>query len=124
MFTRKKCLVSMLFVALTVSLVFAAGPKEKESAEVQKAEDGEPQYGGTLTYLYWATGSPGIPSLGNVGAPEWLFIAPVMEYMAMGDIEKYGPRGSGEYPFSYHTYTPLKWMKGALAESWEIRLDK
>ena len=42
----------------------------------------------------------------------------------IGDIEKFGVRGTGEYTFTAEKQHPLKYSKGALAESWEITGDK
>ena len=47
-----------------------------------------------------------------------------MAHLLVGDVDKYGPRGTGEYLFMQNSYTPEAFLKGQLAESWEITPDK
>ncbi|MBN1686901.1 MAG: ABC transporter substrate-binding protein, partial [Spirochaetales bacterium] len=46
------------------------------------------------------------------------------EMPLVGDFEKYGPRGSGEFEFLVRGFIPLTYMKGQLLESFDIQKDK
>jgi peptide/nickel transport system substrate-binding protein len=65
--------------------------------------------------------TPGITNPGNV-ATTWL--SPIQEKPFIGDVEKYGKRGSGEYAFQVVTYMPPQYTKGQLIEEWEVTYEK
>ncbi|GAI02630.1 unnamed protein product, partial [marine sediment metagenome] len=44
--------------------------------------------------------------------------------LMMGDLDKYGARGTGEYLFPETGGTPLRYYKGSLAESWDVTADR
>ncbi|MBA7567169.1 Heme-binding protein A [subsurface metagenome] len=56
--------------------------------------------------------------------PAMVFTQPVIECLIVGDFEKYGPRGTGEWACQNWDEVSLKYSKGALADSWEISADK
>jgi len=108
---------------LAVALVLSFSPAVVAG---EQAVD-EPQYGGTLTILpAESMGSvqdvshPDKVEFGGAGA--WWQMEPVVDYLLMGDFEKYGPRGTGEFDFSTTSIqdVPERFRKGALAESWEV----
>ncbi|GAH72185.1 unnamed protein product, partial [marine sediment metagenome] len=86
---------------------------------------GEPQYGGTLTVL--TTVSATDPASADVADGVWastVWLGTIMDRPVLGDYEKYGPRGTNEYPFTQIAYQPEEYMRGNLIESWEVSLDK
>ncbi|MBA7618820.1 hypothetical protein ES703_26152 [subsurface metagenome] len=100
--------------------------EEEEEEEVVVPVVGEPQRGGkltVLTYPVWG-GSAGIPDPAYEGWPSAYFSHPVLERFRKADIEGFGVRGTGEYTFMYDKQSPLKYFRGALAESWEVTADK
>ncbi|GAI10446.1 unnamed protein product, partial [marine sediment metagenome] len=83
---------------------------------------GEPQYGGTLTHrLWWCSSGPTNwdgTAIGGLPGHSWG--SPFREHLWIGDIEKYGPRGSGEFHFkAWGGGVPDRYLKGVLAENWE-----
>jgi len=52
------------------------------------------------------------------------YTAPYMPYLIVGDVEKYGPRGTNEWAFQTEVEVPEQFIKGDLAETWEITMDK
>ncbi len=104
--------------------------EEEEPVGQQEEEEepaaGAPQYGGTLTVMIGAgKGDPASPDIadGSFWSPSQ-FLNPIQERPVIGDFEKYGPRGTGEYAFQVGAYQPEVYMKGHLLESWEISPDK
>ena len=65
--------------------------------------------------------SPAIAD-GQFIATAWL--DNLQERLTVGDTEKYGLRGGGEYKFHAAGYIPEKYLKGLLLESWEVSLEK
>jgi peptide/nickel transport system substrate-binding protein len=120
---RNKIIVLVVAFTLIGGFAFASGKKEiKPGAAVT----GEPQYGGTLTiaHSYITTaGDPPNPDIaaGHHSPTRWL--KPIQENPIIGDIEKYGPRGTGEYPFNT-VFIPMRYIKGHLIESWEITPER
>ena len=95
----------------------------KAKEEVVKKEG--PQYGGTLTVFYWC-GYDDIKSPDPTESGTWpseQYLVPVLERILMGDVDKYGPRGTNEYSFYCDKATPLEYCTGALVESWEVTPD-
>ena len=69
--------------------------------------------------LYKAPNGPDNWDAAGVGgntARTW--VSPMIEYLFIGDIEKYGPRGTNEYDFVAYEYIPEQYLRGNLAESW------
>ncbi len=113
----------LLVAALVLSSCGEAAPGEQE--EEEEEEVGEPQYGGTLT-VYRVSNDPNHADLQGVGAGNTAALsAPFVDFLLMGDFEKYGPRGTGEFAFTqYGLITiPGEFRTGALAESWEVTSD-
>ncbi len=82
---------------------------------------GEPQYGGTLTVLHVHSGTE--PQTWEAYDHIWsleVFTSPYLENLLSGDFEKYGPRGANKYSFTDLEYIPPEYLKGQLAESWEM----
>ncbi len=120
-----RLIVVFLIILSLPFLVFAGGEKEAKKAA---AEEGKPQYGGTLTPFatYRQSTPPPNPSIeaGMYTALAWL---PYIQEMPIsGNVEKYGPkpRGNGEWTFQYYFNIPPKYLGGDLAESWEVSFDK
>jgi len=135
---KKKILWMLLSFFLVASLVLASCAKEEvveeeeeeeeEEAVVEEEEEeeeeepavGEPQYGGSLTMFIMSGSDPATADVHTGLYPAMVFTMPVLDCPLVGDFEKYGPRGSGEYEFQCWANIPAKYSKGALAESWEI----
>ena len=84
---------------------------------------GEPRYGGNLTFMSDrslvggpASFDPAHPSISTIHNWCW----PYMESLIIGDVEKYGPRGTNEFAFRSRGAVPEEYFGGCLAESWEI----
>jgi peptide/nickel transport system substrate-binding protein len=122
---RYRVSILMLAFALVATLSFAVGEEESEASDA--AETVGPIYGGTLTFGHIHMWLP-------AGAYRWLpggqvvrtWHLPYMDTLMVGDIEKYGARGTGENLFRTSSYTEVIWQPGshALAESWEVSADK
>ena len=122
MFTQKKFLLLMLIWALSVSLVFGAGPQEEQAVKV--ATGGEPQYGGIITnFIGWECETPSADLADQTWATH-MFTNPVLEHLIQGDFEKYGPRGTGDWDFTVEAVIPEQYCKGLLVDSWEVTTDK
>ncbi len=126
---RKKILwlgLSFLLVAALVlaSCAPAVGEQEEEEEEEEEPAVGEPQRGGTLTMIHYRTGV-GVENwdilAGYWSTPAW--VSPFLENLGVGDVEKYGPRGTNEYSFTNVKFVPDEFTSGELAESWELTTD-
>ena len=115
-----------LAFALVATAGFAAGGSEDDAAATATA-DGGPQYGGTLTWLTIRAGdepkSWDTVHMTNYW-PQEAWQTPYCTRLIVGDVETYGPRGTGEFAFNVHAWTPEEVVMGDLAESWEITADK
>ncbi len=138
---KKKILWMFLSFLLVAALVLAScGPAEvvgeqeeeeeeeeepvgEEEEEEEEPAVGVPQYGGTLIMiLEWIT---------DIGEDAWdtstwwtgygarHLGSPYLPFLLVGDIEKFGPRGTNEYSFEGLQWVPEKYLKGSMAESWE-----
>jgi len=86
-----------------------------------KPPTAEPQYGGTLTALQVHMGTE--PQTWEASDHIWsmeVFTSPYLENLLTGDLEKYGPRGTNQFAFTDVEYIPPEYLKGELAESWEM----
>ena len=120
---KRKILFVLVAALVVFSLpLFAGGQKEVIGAA--STTTGEPQYGGTLTFINRQSETALTADIMESWWPTGQFLAPVMEDFIRGDVEKYGPRGTNEYPFSIDKMIPLEYNTGALAESWEVTADK
>ena len=50
--------------------------------------------------------------------------SPVLEQLIVGDVDQYGPRGTGDYSFPTFDDIPLKYSKGTTIESWDVTPDR
>ncbi len=99
--------------------------EEVVEEEVVEPPVGEPQYGGTLTaFPGWWTEVDFWPLTGSVYNTSPFITHWVTEMPFTGDIEKYGPRGTGEYSFTLSEYVRPEWQRPLLVESWEYFPDK
>jgi len=107
--------------------LYAAGADE-EAEPVQERPEGEPQYGGTLTFLTYPVGGghAGDPDPQNPGWPGPVFSLPVLERFRKADLEKHGvrPGGTGEWTFPIDKMHSVEWFRGGFAESWEVNNDE
>ncbi len=97
-------------------------PGEEEEEEVVVPEAGEPQYGETITWFPIWSGAPGTWYMH--GQPMRCWQGAYLECLMMGDIDKYGPRGTNQYDFKVANLCPELYLGGQLAESWEITPTK
>jgi peptide/nickel transport system substrate-binding protein len=98
-------------------------PTVEEKEEVVAVKE-EPKYGGTLTVLHVHCALE--PATWDPADCNWIiepFTCPYMEKLVEGDFEKYGPRGTNQFPFTDMEYVPIDYMRGYLAESWELPDD-
>ena len=118
---RKRILWLGLSFLLVAALVLASCAVEEE----EEPAVGEPQYGGTLTLAsgLWVGDPPSADMCDNLW-PTPVYLGPVLDYLITGDVEKYGPRGTNEYPFTSPLYVPETLCGGGLVESWEVTADK
>lgn len=93
-----------------------------EQEEEEEAAVGEPQYGGTVYQFLWSS-EPGQADQTKSSWPAMQFCGPVLEFLLKGDAEKYGARGTDEFPFTEDDI-PVEYSTGAVAESWEITPDR
>jgi peptide/nickel transport system substrate-binding protein len=82
-----------------------------------------PLYGGTLTlftvYSYQDTPGWDFPMTVNLSTAAE-YANPFLEWPLVGDIEKYGPRGTNAFAFNTWEMVPEQYLGGSLAESWEV----
>ena len=113
----------VLFLALAVVCVWSAGTDEPSSSSSMMSDSGEPQYGGTFTFVLRHTEPPS-PAIAdaNFGSLYWLEM--MQEHAVAGDLEQYGPRGTNVYAFQNFGYQPAQYLTGHLVEDWEISYEK
>ena len=119
----KKQRIVVLAIALVVlSLpLFAAGQGD---ADVETTSGStEPQYGGTLT-LGYAFGDPPTADVTEGKWPTTKFSSFVLDYLLCADLDKFGPRGSGEFEFTSPLSVPEEYTRGGIIEDWEITGNK
>jgi peptide/nickel transport system substrate-binding protein len=112
-----KVMTLILLLGLAAGFAFAEGGSETSAV----AAEG-PQYGGTLTWSFWEWREP---TNWDVTTGSWTntsrFLYPMYSFLVIGDTETYGPRGTNEYPFQSHQEIPDQFLKGDLAERWEVK---
>ena len=110
--------LAVALLTATAMLLSAAGEQDSEMAA---DSDGGPQYGGTLTAVSAAfVIGPESPDPADGQGHSTLFLSLIQERPRIGDHEKYGPKGTGEYPFTLVGPMPDKYARGLLLESWDI----
>ncbi len=124
---RTVCSIILSFVVLAgASHLYASGQRASAPETATTTKEGAPRYGGTFTgfWPYYQQEDPPNPDImaGFWQPTQWL--NPVQERPIIGDFEKYGPRGAGEFKFQLKAYIPEKYLKGNLIESWEITPQK
>jgi peptide/nickel transport system substrate-binding protein len=120
---KTRICILLLAIMLAAPFAFAKGTTESAAAGVQG-----PVYGGTITWLAnWIqveAETVGIHfDMANRNAIRCFHDA-YLEPLARGNIEKYGPRGTGEWAFKATNRVPDKYMDGGVAESFELYGDK
>ena len=74
-----------------------------------------PQYGGTLNVATdWMNQDPGGWD-GNLTPTPWstaVYDDPFMPWLMLGNVEKFGPRGTNQYSFDTTEYTPEQFLMG------------
>jgi peptide/nickel transport system substrate-binding protein len=64
---------------------------------------------------------PGSPAQEDAQpGPIATWAATVQEHLLIGDVEKWGKMGNGEFPFEVSDYIPDKYIRGVLIESWDV----
>ena len=125
MYTRTSLLLaSLLAVALLPALAFGSAQADTEPEAAAAMADGEPQYGGTFTYLIWGTADAESADVHVDIWPALQYVSPVLEKLVNGNIDKYGPKGTGEYTFGPQPTVPYKYVDGNVVESWEVTPEK
>ncbi len=134
---KKRILWLGLSFLLVTTLVLTACPAPEEPVVEEPVVEepvveepvveppvGVPQYGGTFTITNYCSKDAESPDIkdGYWCPLQWL--QPVQEKAVIGDFEKYGPRGTGEYGFNLVEYIPDQFLTGAYIEDWEIYPDK
>jgi len=117
---KRSSKLSATLLALSLGAIVFLG-----SLAVADENLGEPIYGGKLTYLTLA-GQQFPPkswdiTTGYWHATEWSL--PFQSWLIVGDVEKYGPRGSNVFQFQSGEDVPALYHKGDLAESFEYNID-
>lgn len=114
----KKLAMFALVFAVVAAATFAGGQRDTEA--VEPATD--PEYGGTLTHkIHWGGGGVNTFDTSDLarGVLAHTWTSPYAETLLIGDIETYGPRGTGEYDFTAYELVPEQYLKGHIAERWE-----
>ncbi len=109
-------IVIVLIILCLPFLGFAKGQNEAEKAT--SAQSGEPQRGGTFN-MYIGFEPSSWDQWDGINNMEEL-LPYFYSNLMLGDVEKYGPRGTNQFPFTLTEYIPDKFLSGQLAESWEI----
>ena len=126
----KKVVWVLLSCMIVLALVLAScGPAAEEAAEEKGKEvvtppSGEPEYGGTIRSLTVYAGID--PISWDQADICWMHnhsASPYAEMLVVGDLQK-GPRGTDEYSFMSQAWIPPLFLRGGLAESWEILADQ
>jgi len=124
---KHKILWMLLGFLLVAALVLASCAKEEVVGEQEEEEEpavGEPQYGGTFTYVLFGVNEAGMADVHDIPWPGSLFLNQTYECLMGADVEKYGPRGNGEYAFGAHSFVPFKYVIGNLVESWDVSTEE
>jgi peptide/nickel transport system substrate-binding protein len=121
----KRIVLSFAVAALVNVLAFGTGQADQASTDTSSVtEDGEPQYGGTFTYLIWGTADVASADVHVDIWPALEYVSPVLDRLTNGNMDKYGPKGSGEYTFGPQPTVPYKYIDGNLIERWSVDTDR
>ena len=112
-------LVVIAFLIFGLPL-FAEGKQETTSTSTGT---GEPQYGGTLT-VSTGYGEAATADMAEGKWPTVFYTNPVIDYLIIGDFEKYDARGTNEFPFWVYYTTPEEFCRGNLVESWDVTPER
>lgn len=119
---RKVFLFIIIGLCLVSFPVLARGTEEALAADDVVG----PQYGGELTIWghRFQANEPPNPSIeaGVYSGLYWLDW--IQETPIVGDLETYGPRGTGKYAFNLYYGIPNQYLTGSLAERWEVNFDR
>jgi peptide/nickel transport system substrate-binding protein len=121
---RKIGLIGLSLFFVVTTMVIAGGIGETEPVVQEQKEVGAPQYGGEFTMITFRVAEE--PPTWDIYDGSWALLTyqnPFMETLLLGDVEKYGPRGTNEYDFALKEYVPDRFLGGLLAESWELTSD-
>ena len=115
----RKFLLVALVLALAATMSFAAGEEETSAGDAMMS-DGEPVYGGTFTLTPRAGNKPVSPDPADQNGGRTWYTSLIQETPMIGDFEKYGPRGSGEWDFKLIGAIPERYWKGLLITDWQV----
>ena len=85
-----------------------------------------PQNGGTLTVLnqYYTEDPAGFdPQLNQRPWTGSIWVTPFTDWLAVGDIEKYGPRGNNAYAFQIDQNIPEQYLSGQVLTGWTVNTN-
>lgn len=100
------------FVLLSFGLVFGGA--------VWAQNEGVPQYGGTLTVVnFLSQFEPASWDPNDMNYLTMAYTGGIYETLLQGDLSK-GPGGTNQWPFVEQEYVPTEYLKGCLAESWDM----
>lgn len=124
---KQKLFAVLATLALAAVLVLASCAPKTAAAPGQE-DLGKPTYGGTLTVLNWFmainAGEPDSWDPWDAAGPQVIvWSQPLMEQAYEGDIDKYGPKGTGEYGFNNPGWVDEPYYRGNTCESWSWRDD-
>ena len=119
--SKKKVALLMVTALLVCSVSLFATPANEVSTT--SSGSGEPQYGGTLT-VSQGFGEAATADMSLSQWPTVYYTNPVIDFLIIGDFEKYDARGTNEFPFWVSYTVPEEFTRGNLVESWEVTPDK
>ncbi len=115
---KTKIILALMFAFTLVAGMALASPGQESGATSAEG----PQYGGTLTWSFWEWREP---TNWDVTSGSWTntsrFLYPMYSFLVIGDPATYGPRGTNEYAFQIHQEVPDQFLKGDLADTWEVK---
>ena len=115
----KKVLKHITIILIVLCLPFLAFARgDKEGGVEAGAATGEPQHGGTFSQ--WLDVEPKSWDQWDAYGAMCQLHALHLGQLLCSDIEKYGPRGSNDFPFTLTEHQPDAYLGGQLAESWEL----
>jgi peptide/nickel transport system substrate-binding protein len=111
----KRLVILMIILCVPFAAV-AMGEKDTGTAAAAAAD--EPQYGGTFTQ--WMDVEPKSWDQWDAYGAMCQLHALHLGQLLNGDVEKYGPRGTNDFPFTLAEHMPDQYLAPQLAESWEL----
>ena len=119
-------LVASLISASVLTSCNKTSTTTKASTTTSTTAANTPQYGGTLTVLnqYYNEECAGWdPQLNQRPWSGSIWVTPIVDWLAVGDIEKYGPRGNNAYTFKIDQNIPEQYLRGQVLTSWEVNTN-